>query len=189
MGQLNDTVLTAIALQYGDNQAMESPDLVPAILPMVDSDRYRRRVTIFLESAAVTAVQSQVKMTFEFPSDPVNSKRVFLAEIVNGDTGGKVLVTGQVRATDLTSHFIEPLNCTVNEGASEPVIGLMEMNRDDDFRPASIWVPRAANLIITIKSQGATFSMAANMQLRMMVEDEPPEDQLRGGVPTETVIA
>jgi len=187
MAPINSRVLNNIANDLGQEVAIPAADLQDIVVPVVGLERYRRRIRFFRLVAAVTAAQSTVKMTFE--SDKKVSRNVFLAEVVNGDTGGKVIVTAQVRLIELVSHIIEPLNAVVIEGEGQPVVGAMQTSMADDFRPRNIWVPRGADLIITIASQGATFSEAANMQLRMMVEEAPPEESLVGGAPTETVIA
>jgi len=192
MGQINDQVLASIALDLGRDEQIPGADLQDIIVPVVGLERYRRKITVFQDTAAVLAAQTKVKWSFDFKG--VVSHRVLLLELVNGDTGQAIIATAQVRIKDLTTHIIEPLNARIGAGrrdvsiGPQSIIGTTSGGREN-FRPTEIWVPNGADFFVQVAADGATFSIAGNMVLRMWVEDAPPEESLVGAEPSEVTIA
>jgi len=182
VNQLNSDFLERVALAFGDNTQFPAAQLIEGLLPVAQVELYRRKFILFNDTLPVLVTSVSIKLGYIVPEGM--SWRVFLAEVVNGDTGGAVRVVASISLRPAASLIIVPLNARVPPGASEPVIGLMQANQKDPFddqRPSSIWVPRESEFVIKIEPEGATFTMATNIQFRMMIIEEPVEKSFSGG--------
>ncbi len=163
MGQLNDQVLTAIALQYGDNQAMESPDLVPAVLPVVTADDYRvRLLNARADFVPPGAVPGQIQFVIVCPV--TESWRVVNAGCSNAGAAALIL-TSFVRPEGGGTKIFQPAIKRVNAGAIRlPWCGDGESINNvtiQEFVPSWIDIPSGAELAVQLTDSVGNFDNAA----------------------------
>jgi len=158
MGQLNDKVLTTIALQYGDNQAMESPNLIAGILPVVESDDYRQRLFNIRGSFVPPgAVAGSIQFVMICPVD----ERWRVVQGSSGNQGAAgIILTSFVRPAGGGSgqKIFVPMFRRIPTLSDVVIVGPGIANTKDmavdEFVPAFIDIPSGAELSVTLTDEG-----------------------------------